>query len=143
MTEPSAPGICKDCPNDVAICDGGAEIYPLPGYWRSSNVSDNFMQCPNVNSCLGRNYPENNLLGACSQGYRGIMCSDCMSGYSKSANTGKCSKCPSRLSNSLIICGLVCLATIVVVVIVRSNLKGASNEKNYLPVFIRILLNHL
>ncbi len=53
LTVQKAPGICKECPTDRAKCLGGANIGPLPGYWRKSNSSDNFIRCPNPDVCLG------------------------------------------------------------------------------------------
>ena len=35
---------CKECPTDKAICNGGSDIGPKAGYWRSSNTSDNFIE---------------------------------------------------------------------------------------------------
>jgi len=48
MTE---PGDCRACPNDKALCTGGYNIGPDPGYWRSSEYSTNFLRCPNPKAC--------------------------------------------------------------------------------------------
>ena len=49
---------------------GGSEVYPLAGYWRSSNTSDDFIACRNDVACLGGEYPTvNNSMGACEIGY--------------------------------------------------------------------------
>ncbi|CDW90477.1 UNKNOWN [Stylonychia lemnae] len=71
------PGNCQICPTEKAICNGGAEIGPLPGFWRSSNQSQNFMLCLLEQACLGMIAPKNNPLGECLQGYQGILCADC------------------------------------------------------------------
>ena len=49
---PDVPVSCKKCPID-ADCKGKMTVYPKPGNWRSSNTSENFMQCPNSKVCLG------------------------------------------------------------------------------------------
>ena len=43
---------CKECQSSVSFCMGGARIFPKPGYWRSSNISDNFIECYNSKACL-------------------------------------------------------------------------------------------
>lgn len=53
----------------MADCEGGNRLYPKSGYWRSSIFSDNIFKCRNDESCIGKNPPENNLLGACNIGY--------------------------------------------------------------------------
>ena len=40
MTE---PGTCETCPTEKAICNGGSNIGPKAGFWRSSNISSNFI----------------------------------------------------------------------------------------------------
>lgn len=45
---------CKIC-SRAANCYGGNIVAPLPQYWRSSNVSENFIKCPNGAACLGGN----------------------------------------------------------------------------------------
>ena len=43
---------CLDCPIN-ALCQGGASMWPLSGYWRSSNTSIEFHKCPLAEACLG------------------------------------------------------------------------------------------
>jgi len=64
----TSPGDCTPCPVDRADCEGGPNIGPLPGYWRSANTSSNFIRCPNPSACLGWVAPDWNPLGACSEG---------------------------------------------------------------------------
>jgi hypothetical protein len=54
------PGTCKLCPRDVAICFGGSNIGPLPGYWRKSNYTEVFVKCINSKACLGIKPPNFN-----------------------------------------------------------------------------------
>jgi hypothetical protein len=41
------PGECKKCPTDFAICLGGSNIGPKPGFWRRNNQTANFIKCVN------------------------------------------------------------------------------------------------
>ncbi|CDW88565.1 UNKNOWN [Stylonychia lemnae] len=41
MIEPSS---CENCPAEKALCLGGANIGPLPGYWRKSNTKGFFVR---------------------------------------------------------------------------------------------------
>ena len=63
------PGECKACPSDRAICNGGKDIGPLPGYWRKNNKTDNFIGCLHRPACLGMIAPEFNPKGSCAVGY--------------------------------------------------------------------------
>ena len=78
------PGECKACPSDRAICNGGKDIGPLPGYWRKNNRTDNFIGCLYRPACIGMIPPENNPKGSCAEGYRGVLCTDCKTGYTRS-----------------------------------------------------------
>ena len=31
----NSPGDCLPCPSDKAICNGGADVGPKPGFWRT------------------------------------------------------------------------------------------------------------
>lgn len=65
----TAPGSCTTCPSDKAVCYGGSNIGPRPGYWRSSNSSSDFIACLYPSACLGMIAPENNPIGTCFTGY--------------------------------------------------------------------------
>jgi hypothetical protein len=54
---------CKQCPKDANCSSGKAMVYPKPGYWRSTNISENFIKCPNQAVCLGGDVT--NALGKC------------------------------------------------------------------------------
>ena len=43
LEAPSETTSCLECPTSKAICEGGSNIYPLEGYWRSDKYSDNFI----------------------------------------------------------------------------------------------------
>jgi len=73
----TSPGVCQPCPTDKAICDGGTKIGPKPGYWRKSNKTGVFIDCPNPSACLGMNVPTENPMGNCDVGYEGVLCTAC------------------------------------------------------------------
>lgn len=119
------PGDCKACPSDKAECSGGNEIGPKPGYWRSSNVSDNFLRCPNPDMCLGWVEPDWNRMGACVTGYSGVLCAECEPGYSLTG-LAKCAKCPDMTSNIVKLTGMMLLMVAVFTFMVRSTLNSAT-----------------
>ena len=43
---------CKDCP-EGAECYGSNSMAPMKGYWRSSNATGVFFNCPFANACKG------------------------------------------------------------------------------------------
>ena len=57
-------------------CYGGSNIRPQPGFWRISNISDNFIAWLYSAACLGYVSPSNNNLGECFAGYQGILWAD-------------------------------------------------------------------
>ncbi|TNV88127.1 hypothetical protein FGO68_gene3291 [Halteria grandinella] len=143
ITAPTNIQICKECPsNEVAECLGGDSIYPLPGFWRSTNTSENFLKCRNDLACIGRNPPQNESTGACREGYQGILCSDCKIGYSHSGSQFECVKCPDPSLNKLRLFGLGLVLLAIVVLMVRSTLSSNGVKKSLLPVFLRMMLNH-
>eukprot|EP00347_Sterkiella_histriomuscorum_P003561 403363820 len=94
----SSPGMCKQCDSARQLCYGGAQTGPNKGYWRSSNISENFIECYNPNACLGKHYQEAAPVGECAYGYRGILCADCDANFGSSSNY-KCAKCPNFTEN--------------------------------------------
>ena len=65
---------CLICDTN-AVCKGSNIVYPLAGYWRENDTSDDFILCPRTESCLEGN--ETNLMGICDEGYEGIVCAEC------------------------------------------------------------------
>ncbi|TNV74909.1 hypothetical protein FGO68_gene4786 [Halteria grandinella] len=143
LKAPTQTTSCLTCQISKSTCEGGSEVYPLSGYWRSSTKSDNIMECLNPDACLGGQYPLLNLTGQCAQGYQGILCASCSTGYTLNHQSRECKKCPAIVVNSLILAAFALLALVIIVVLVWSNFKSSSEEKNYLPVYFRILVNHL
>ncbi|TNV88001.1 hypothetical protein FGO68_gene2384 [Halteria grandinella] len=144
LTLPTEPVACKNCKSDVSVCKGGNEVYALSGYWRSSRQSDEFYQCLYPQACIGyEDGMASSKIEACAPGYQGVLCAGCESGYSLSQGNRKCLKCPSKTSNAFILTAFLIAILILVVILVRSNLRSSTKDKNYLPVFFRILVNHL
>lgn len=50
--------------------------------------------------------------------------------------------CPDKDENSVKVAFMFLLMLSAIVLLVRSSLQGALEKKNYLSVFIRILMNH-
>ncbi|CDW74640.1 UNKNOWN [Stylonychia lemnae] len=139
MTE---PGQCSTCPSSKAVCNGGSNVGPQKGYWRRSNTSSTFIQCFNKGSCLGMIPPQNNPQGSCLSGYNGILCADCIVGYSRTG-TFECGKCPEYGQNLFRIIAIILVAIIVIIFLIRSTLNGAADVKNTTSVFQKIILNHI
>ncbi|CAG9323993.1 unnamed protein product [Blepharisma stoltei] len=131
---------CKDCPAE-AKCYGKSDIYPLAGYWRWSNTTDDFLECPNSAACLG-GVATNNSLGECETGYYGNLCQSCQSDYSRNGQDS-CSKCPNPTINALILAAMLILAILIVFLMVRASIKSAFKPKSMTSVFIKIFMNYL
>ncbi|TNV71313.1 hypothetical protein FGO68_gene17027 [Halteria grandinella] len=109
LENPTKSSKCLPCKSEFSICLGGNKVYPKPGYWRSSEFSDNFIQCRNLKACLGgsegneRRLDQNfssPLVGACYKGFQGILCADCDISYQTQSGF-KCAKCPDPTLNVL------------------------------------------
>ncbi len=87
--------------------------------------------------------PKNVSIGECSDGYQGVMCMDCAVGYSRT-NGYFCSKCPLFKFNILRLLGILLIAVLFGVVLIRSTLVlGRKNVVSFQSVYMRILMNHL
>ena len=108
-----ADGACASCPPN-AVCVGGLDPLPLPGYYRAGRTS--FLACTPPEACLGGVIPppaaraalEAAVVGAnlsaggaavvfdvseyCGSGYVGDRCAACADGYYRSYS--KCVSCP-------------------------------------------------
>jgi hypothetical protein len=120
-----APGDCIPCPTDKAECNGGNGIGPLPGYWRSSNITSNFIKCPNPDVCLGWKEPDWDPKGSCAPGYTGVLCAECEAGFSLTG-VAKCGLCPDLTSNIVKLSGMMVLIICLFSFMVRSTLNSAT-----------------
>ena len=131
------PGECKACPSDRAICNGGKDIGPLPGYWRKNNRTDNFIGCLHRPACLGMIAPDFNPKGSCAAGYQGVLCTDCKTGFTRSREY-ECKLCPPTwwiVTRILVI--IACIMLLVVFLVT------AQAQTRYLHVYLRLLINHV
>eukprot|EP00347_Sterkiella_histriomuscorum_P001563 403371552 len=142
LVKQNSPGTCKSCPTDKAVCLGGSDIGPKPSYWRKNNYTDTFIQCLRAQSCLGMVYPEKNPMGSCQYGYRGVMCADCISGYSREKEFS-CQQCPDTYWNALRLIITAVAAGLALAMLIKSTLKGATARKNVMSIYTKILMNHL
>ncbi|CDW78175.1 UNKNOWN [Stylonychia lemnae] len=135
------PNSCEICPSEKAICLGGINIGPQPGYWRKSNTTKNIEKCLFEPACLGMIAPNYNPQGDCLDGYRGILCADCDKGYSRD-NNYQCKYCPEHWVNSLRLIAILIGVVLLIVFMVRSTLNGAKDATNVTSIYMKILLNH-
>ena len=122
---------------------GGSDIGPKPGYWRSHNKTDNFIDCLHPPACRGYDkvkFTDNT--GNCSQGYTGKLWADCQVNFSRSGSY-QCSKCPNTAINIIRLLLIAIGYIIWLVIMVKSTLSGALNKKDIQSVYIKILVNHL
>ncbi|CDW80304.1 UNKNOWN [Stylonychia lemnae] len=138
MTE---PGYCQSCPTDKAICNGGSNIGPRPGFWRMNNVTSTFVACMYQQACLGMVPPKNNPVGECAQGYQGILCSECSVGYSRDGDF-KCFECPSKIFNILRLSAIILAILVVVIFVIKTSISAAMDQNNVMSIYMKILLNH-
>lgn len=72
-----APAIpCKLCPVE-ALCTAGFHMSLRSGYWRGSLYTDQIHECIVPEVCAG------GLESGCLEGYRGVLCCQCQTGYVK------------------------------------------------------------
>ena len=114
-------------------------MYTNYGYWRASNLSDDFIVCPNTEACLGGNV--NDTLGKCATGYQGILCGDCQENFSSTAPF-KCAGCPDYAVNIVRIMFILILAVGIVMFLVRSTLTSADKVQPVYSVYLKIIANH-
>lgn len=87
--------------------------------------------------------PDYNPQGTCANGYHGILCANCKRGYSISTTKFECNLCPEYSVNIVRIIGILAVAIIAIVFMIRATLKGAADVKNKTSVFLKILMNHV
>ena len=136
---PRVPTTCKQCPKNTK-CFGATKVAPLEGHWRSSNVSEISIECPNFEVCHAGTSEE--PMGRCEVGYQGIVCGDCAPYYSKSKQF-VCNGCPDQTRNIIQTIFLMIGVIIVVIFLVRSSLNSAHLQKPVYSVYLKILMNHI
>ena len=137
----SEPGSCKNCQTLRMYCYGGSNIGPKPGFWRSSNTTDNFIGWLYTGAWIGYVAPSNNNLGEWFTGYQGILCADCQVGFSRTTNY-KWSRCPNPVWNIIRLILILIAAIVAVIIIIKTTLAGALQKKNVQSVYLKLLMNH-
>jgi hypothetical protein len=129
------------------VCLGGSDIGPLPGYWRKSIWTYEFLPCKIPSSCLGKSsalpfYAPGNAVGLCDveNGYYGVLCSACLPGF-KRRDTFNCEKCTD--SEPYYTAGAFLFITVALSYIISSLISGAAEANNTHSVFNKILMNHM
>ena len=86
---------CDICP-DNAKCPGGLYIIPNPGYWRFNQKSTIVVQCFSDSGCPNQTdyFDKNpaNYTYQCEYGSYGNLCSNCISGFTKTSDES-CTNC--------------------------------------------------
>ena len=142
LTKHTSPGGWKQCISNKMNCFGRSDIGPKPGFWRSSNTSDNFIECLNKNACLGYDNKENkDNLGTCEEGYQGVLCSDCRHGYARSGED-QWLKCANPFVNFIRLLLLTSAILIWNIIMIKSTLSGALERKDVQSIYFKILTNH-
>ena len=98
---------------------------PRPGYYRRNLQSAEFIKCPNQQACHGGSIDK--LISTCAPGFKGVLCSECSSGY---INTGifECAKCPPYKETVTRIIISVLIAIIMALIVIASVLWNNSER---------------
>ena len=127
-----------------ASCLGGTQIYVDKGYWRSTMNSTKIIECIRADACFGGYKPQNEYPVECEEGYKGILCTDCIiengEKYERLANY-ECSKCPDSVLNVLRILGLVLLVSSFFILLIIVGIK--KKKENQQSILLRIFANYL
>eukprot|EP00854_Cymbomonas_tetramitiformis_P010608 gene10608-12547_t len=160
-TECPRGGLCCECspeiPEELLLeelarnpegypceCLSGTVLpYPAHGYIRSTRQTDNMLECPASNACLGapRNVEGSQLTsssnvsaadlhpGICSQAYDGSLCGNCRVMYYRNKVSKACQQCPDMSGGQgpLMICAVLFFIT---VIFVYSLYQGQTFYKN-------------
>jgi hypothetical protein len=108
---------CEPCPDGADCTEPGSKwtnLRALVGWWRATNVSENFYRCLLREQCTG-GAATSNVFGeggsGCRENREGILCAHCKSGY-KEGDGGACVECPqssASIASAIFIAIGVCL----------------------------------
>jgi hypothetical protein len=126
---------CQPCPHG-AVCRGGTDLEPLPGYWRASNASVVAVPCPVPDACVG------GAPGAagCAAGYASITCNVCAPGYGRSS--GACIPCAQSWVVALSLVGALVLITILIALLILKSAVSIGGPSSDYAIIVKVLLNH-
>jgi len=83
---------CYECPEN-AYCEEGWQVIPNRGYWKPGSLSLDIYPCFIQEACEG------GLNSTCAEGYKGILCKECVGelegSYFARSGANRCKKCES------------------------------------------------
>jgi hypothetical protein len=82
-----------------------------------------------------------NLLGICSEGFRGTGCSECSPGY---INTGvlECSKCPIYSDSVKKVSISISIGVIIALMVIAAVLWDTKDRLPMFQSYLKIIINH-
>ena len=130
---------CQTCPaaascvNRVGNWTGGSTLAQLElnsGFWRATNNSTLFRECPFKGACQGGSVPR----AQCSEGYKGHLCAVCDQGYASSPKDKyACIQCGSTSTSSITIAAFLFLVAVCLSFLAyrrRSDIEAMVNRVN-------------
>jgi predicted outer membrane repeat protein len=133
---------CYSC-LDNAIWLGRDQMEVVPEYWRMTTNSTKIVECINKDACKGGFSPENEYPVNWSEGYKGILWSECIITNSKKyqkVNDFECQKCPNMAMNSIRVIGVCLLVFIFFMIIILINIR--KTKESEISVLFRIMTNY-
>ena len=151
-------GACSPCPTNGTICEKDA-LTLAPGYywrWLNKNEQNEYQRfvenivvegpsyhlahskftgslpiahrCIRQNACLGR------LKSECSEGYTGLLCSQCKSSHYLRMNT--CERCPTKLRTVFVIVGVVLAFILIIIAVIWGDSRKAGQNRTWADVIL-------
>ncbi|KAL4487593.1 hypothetical protein ABPG72_017382 [Tetrahymena utriculariae] len=132
---------CKECLQN-SFCAGLNNVAPLSGFWRLTDISENFIQCPNAQACLGGladGEIESNT-GSCSAGYQGNLCLACSDGYAKYGKS-ECVICQNNILYNVRAIVTIIITLGMISLGIKNQLDNQGSQKDYSICLIKIFGN--
>eukprot|EP00004_Rigifila_ramosa_P014638 TRINITY_DN3345_c0_g1_i6.p1 TRINITY_DN3345_c0_g1~~TRINITY_DN3345_c0_g1_i6.p1 ORF type:complete len:1852 (+),score=332.85 TRINITY_DN3345_c0_g1_i6:629-5557(+) len=121
---------CVECPTGAVCVNSG--IQPRPGYFQPPGETGppRLYECPNPAACLAD--------GNCAEGYRGVLCAACDTGYA-SVVESTCAACPNRAASVVLLLVSLGVLAIGMAILIRSSQHERSKVSIGLKIFISFL----
>ena len=133
---------CLACP-EGASCGVGAPnasaLSPVGGWWRmpwAPNASAAFAPCEPLDAA-GRSACLEG--GGCDEGYAGVLCHECVSGWARSGVAG-CAKCSAPWRSWLALVAVAAVALAVLAFLVRATLRSRGEPGRLEVVMLKVLM---
>ena len=151
-------GACSPCPTNGTICENDALTLAPNYYWRwlnetQQNQYQTFVKnivvegpsydfahskfigslpiahrCIRKNACLGR------LKSECSEGYTGLLCSQCERSHYLRIN--ECEKCPTKLRTVFLVVGVVVAFILIITAVIWGDSRKAGHNRTWADVIL-------